>query len=133
LRPGRDADHGEGLAAIHRRARLGQRLGADRDLDRAARIQGLHDAAAELAQIVVDHRDRDLAQDLVEIGLRVVEAVDQRRNYQQDKGPTRREHAAPFGGEGSADSARRGRSRRRRGQRTQRAPCERAQAQQREQ
>jgi hypothetical protein len=86
-----------------------------------------------LAQIVVDHRDRDLAQDLVEIGLRVIEAVDQRRPHQQDEGSTGREHAAPFGGEGSADSARRGRGRRRRGRRTQRTPCECAQAQQREQ
>ena len=31
-RPGRDADHGEGLAAVERRARLGERLGADRHL-----------------------------------------------------------------------------------------------------
>ena len=28
LRPGRNADHGEGLAAVERRARLGERLGA---------------------------------------------------------------------------------------------------------
>ena len=88
--------------------RLGERLGADRHADRAARVQRLHDAPAQLAQVVVDDRDRDLAQDLVEIGLRVVDAVDQRRQDQQDESAADREHAPPFGGEGSADAARRG-------------------------
>ena len=67
------------------------------------------DAAAQLAQVVVDDRDRDLAQNLVEIGLRVIDAVDQRRQHQQDEGAADREHAPPLGGEGSADAARRGR------------------------
>ena len=67
------------------------------------------DAPAELAQVVVDDRDRDLAQDLVEIGLRVIDAVDQRRHDQKDEGAADREHALPFGRKGPADAARRGR------------------------
>src|SRR5947199_10372590 len=61
LRLGRDTDHGEGLAAVERRARLCERVGADCYLHCAARVQGLHDAAAQFAQVVVDDRDRDLA------------------------------------------------------------------------
>ena len=106
LGPGRDADHGEGLAAVERRVRLRQRVGADRHFDGAARVQRLHDASAQLAEVVVDDRDRDLAQDLVEIGLRVKDAVDQRRNHQQDESATDRQHAPPLGSEGAADAAR---------------------------
>ena len=133
--PGRDADHGEGLAAVERRARLGERIGAHRHFDRPARVQGLDDAAAQLAQVVVDDRDRDLAQDLVEVGLRIIDAVDQRRDDQQDEGAADREHAPPFGGEGSADAARHCRRRCRfgHGRWAVRAPCDRAQAKEREQ
>ena len=60
--------------------------GADRHAECAARVQRLDDPAAEFAQIVVDDRDRNLAQDLVQIGLRIVDAVDQRRQDQQDEG-----------------------------------------------
>ena len=62
---------------------------------------------AQIAQVVVDDRDRDLAQDLAEIGLRVIDAVDQRRHDQEDEGAAHREHAPPFGGKGLADAARR--------------------------
>jgi hypothetical protein len=42
---------------------------------RAARVKRLHDPAADLAMIVVDDHDRNLAQDLIEVGLRVIDAV----------------------------------------------------------
>ena len=130
LRLGRDTDHGEGLAAVERRARLCERVGADCYLHCAARVQGLHDAAAQLAQVVVDDRDRDLAQNLVEIRLRVIEAVDQWRQHQQDEGSAGPEHAPPFGGKGSADAGWGGNGRRRfRSWRcAQRAACDRTQA-----
>ena len=120
LGPGRDADHREGFAAVDRGVRLGERLGAHRHADRAARVQGLHDAAAQIAQVVVDDRDRDLAQDLGQVGLRVVDAVDQRRHDQQDEGAAdcraraairpqrlRRCRARAAGGAGSGRGARR--------------------------
>ena len=132
--PRRDTDHGEGLAAIERRPRLGQRVGLQGHAHRSAGVQGLDDRAAEFAQVVVDDRDRDLAENLAEVGLRIVEAVDQRRDEQKDEGAAERQHAPPFGGECSADAARRcGRRRRfRHGRCAARAPCDHAQAQERE-
>src|SRR4029077_20543537 len=70
-------------------------------------IQHLHDASAQLAVVIVDDRDRDLAQDLIELRLRVEDAVDQWRNPQQDESPGDRQHAPPFGCEGATDAARR--------------------------
>ncbi len=130
LRVGRNADHSEGLAAVERGLRLGDGIGAHHHADGAAGVQGLHDAAAELAQVVVDHGDRNLAQDLAEIGLRVIKAVEHRPRDQQQEGAANPEHAAPFGGEGATDA--RGGNRSRHGFRRRRmarqVSCERAQA-----
>jgi hypothetical protein len=57
LGPRRDADC-EDLAAIDRGLHLAQRLGAHRLRGPRRSHQGLHDAAAQLAQVVVDDRDR---------------------------------------------------------------------------
>ena len=103
---GRDADDGEGLAAVERRARLGERAARTATLTAPLASSVCTIRRLELAQVVVDDRDRDLAQDLVEIGLRVIDAVDQRRNDQQDESAANREHALPLGGEGAADAAR---------------------------
>ena len=73
---GRDADGGEGVAAVDQRPRICERAGAGHDTDRAARVERLDDAAAELTLVGVDDRDRQLAQDLVEIRLWVIDAVD---------------------------------------------------------
>ena len=81
LGAGRNTDDGKGVAAVERGTGMDQRVGAERHLDRAARIQRLNDPATELALIGVDHGDRDLAQDLVEVGLRVIEAVDDRPQH----------------------------------------------------
>ncbi len=135
LGPGRDLDHGEGIAAVERLAPFGERRGLHGHPDGAARIQGLHDIAAELAQVVVDDCDRDLAQDLVEIRLRVIEAVDERPHHQQHKGSADREHAPPLANKGSTNAARRRGSccRLRFPRRTGRACRDRTQAQEREQ
>jgi len=58
---------------VERRARLGKRPGADRHADRAAGVQRVDGAAAQLAQVVVDDRDRIL-RDLGQVRLRVVDA-----------------------------------------------------------
>ena len=94
------------LPAIDRGARLGKRAGANRDAQCSARIQRLDDPAAEIAQIVVDDRDGKLAKDLVQIGLRIIDAVDQRSQEQQAEGAPRSEHAPPLRREGAADAAR---------------------------
>jgi hypothetical protein len=82
LGAGRDADGGEGVAAVDQCPRVCERAGAGRDADRAARVERLDDAAAKLALVGVDDHDRQLAQDLVEIRLWVIDAVDQRRGDQ---------------------------------------------------
>ena len=84
---------------------LGKRFGPRHDVDGAARIQRLNDVPAELAQVVVDDHDRNLAQDLIEIWLRVINTIDKRRQHQKDEGSAGPQHPLPFGGEGSADAA----------------------------
>ena len=78
LGPRRDSDHGKGLAAVERRASLRIGVCANRYAHSAARIQRFYDPAAQLAEIIADHGDRDLAQDLVQIWLRVIDAISQR-------------------------------------------------------
>jgi hypothetical protein len=46
-------------------------------------VARLYDASAQLAQVVVDDRDQDLAHYLIEIGLRIKDAVDQRPNHER--------------------------------------------------
>ena len=79
LGAGWNTDDGKGVAPVERGTGVDQRFGAERHLDRAARIERLEDPAAELALIGVDHRDWDLAQDLVEVGLGIIEAIDDER------------------------------------------------------
>jgi len=52
----------------------------------------------------VDDGDRQLAQNLVEIRLRVIDPVDQRRADQQDECATDRKHALPLSGKGPGNS-----------------------------
>src|SRR5262245_39910168 len=96
LGPGRDTDHRKGFTSAERRMRLAQVCRTDRNAYRPARIEGLYDPAAELALVAIDNRDRDLAQDLVEVRLRVIDAVDQWPDHQQDEGAAQRKHAPPF-------------------------------------
>src|SRR5262249_4918898 len=74
------------------------------DTDCAARVQRLDDAAGQLAMVGVDDRDRQLAQDLVEIRLWGIDAVDQRRTNQQDEGAADRKHTLPFAGKRAGDT-----------------------------
>jgi hypothetical protein len=59
---------------------------------------------AKLALIGVNNHDRQLAQNLVEIRLRVVDAIDQRRHDHQDKHPAESEHTLPFDGESARNA-----------------------------
>ena len=65
--------------------------------------KGLDEVPAERRTIVVDHRDRDLAHQLPEIGLRVEDAIEQRRDDQQAEDRPIRHHATPFRKEGRPD------------------------------
>jgi hypothetical protein len=71
---GRNANRGEGVAAVNHRPRVCERRGARHHTDRSARIERLDDTAAKLTLIGIDDHDRQLAQDLVEIRLRVIDA-----------------------------------------------------------
>ena len=77
LGAGRDADGREGIAAVDHRPRGCECAGAGDHADRAARVKRLDNPPAKFALIGVDDDDRQLAQDLVEIGLRVIDAVNQ--------------------------------------------------------
>ena len=72
-----DFDGGKGLSTIDCRACLGKCAGANRNTQCATRIQRLDDLAAKIALIVVDDRDGELTQDLVQIRLRIINAVNQ--------------------------------------------------------
>ena len=51
---------------------------ADGDRDRFIGAQSLHEIAADFGVVLIDGRDRDSAQELAEIGLRIEQAVDDR-------------------------------------------------------
>src|SRR5262245_15676354 len=93
LGPGRDTNDRKSFASVECRMRLAQVCRADRNAHRSARIEGLYDPAAELTLVAVDDRDRNLAQDLVEVRLRVIDAVDQWPDHQQDEGAAQRKDA----------------------------------------
>jgi hypothetical protein len=61
----RDFHHGKGLAAIKSSARFWIGVGTDSHSHGTTSIQCLHDPAAQLAEIVIDYCDRNLAQDLI--------------------------------------------------------------------
>src|SRR5262252_2911988 len=73
----RDFDRGKSLSPIDCRTRLGKRAGANRNSQCSARIQRLDDLPAEIAQIIIDDRDGKLAKDLVQIRLRIINAINQ--------------------------------------------------------
>jgi len=102
---GRDFDGGESLPAIDCGARFGKCQSANHDTQCAACVQRLDDLSAEIAQIIIDDRDGKLAKDLVQIGLRIINAVDQGSQEQQGEGAPRSEHAPPLRLEGTADAA----------------------------
>ncbi len=61
------------------------------------RLQSLDQPAGKFAVVVIDHRDRNIADDLAEIGLRVEHRVHHRCQHKQSEHPTIAKHAAPFG------------------------------------
>ena len=103
----RNFDGGKSLATIDGGVRLGKGAGANHNAQCATRIKRLDEPAAEIAEIIVDDRDRKLAQDLIQIGLRIIDAVNQRSQEQHAEGAPRSKHAAPLRHEGAADAARR--------------------------
>jgi hypothetical protein len=92
----RNFDGGKGLPAIDRDVRLGKGAGANCNVQCAARIQRLDDPAAEIAEIIVDDCDGKLAKDLVQIRLRIIDAVNQGSQEQHAEGAAGSEHAPPF-------------------------------------
>ncbi len=109
-----DVENGEDLPVEQRLLRLGQRVGADRHPDRLVGVQRLDEAAAQRAMIMVDDRNGRAAEELAEIGLRIENAVKQRRQHEEGKDAAVREHAMPLGAERAADAASRRNRRRRR-------------------
>src|SRR5205807_9523540 len=65
-------------------------------------VEGLDQAAAQIGPVVIDDRDRDLANELPEIGLRVEHAVQHRGYDQHAEDAAVGEHTAPFADEGGA-------------------------------
>ena len=72
----RNVDDPENLPSRQRRMGVGERIGANGDRDRLVGVQSLDQIAAELGVILIDDRDRDLAQQLAEIGLRIKHSVE---------------------------------------------------------
>ena len=97
-----NVDDPEHLPSRQRRMGVGERIGANRDGDRLIGVQGLDKIAAELGVILVDDRDRDLAQELAEIGLRIEESVKDRGEDDQAEDAAVVEDAAQFGGHGGS-------------------------------
>jgi hypothetical protein len=81
-----------------------ERAGTGHDTDRAARVQRLHDPPPKFTLIRVDNHNWQLAQDLGEIRLWVIDAVDQRRADEQDECAPDRQHTLPFAREGAGDA-----------------------------
>src|SRR5260370_23555357 len=101
----RDFDCGKSLPTIDCGARLGKCASANRNAQCPSRIKRLDDLAAEIAEIIVDDRDRKLAKYLVEIRLRIINAVNQGSQEQHAEGAPRSEHAPPLGHEGTTDAS----------------------------
>ena len=103
----RDFDGGKSLSTIDCGMRLGKRAGANRNAQCSARIERLDDPAAEIAEIIIDDGDGKLAQDLVQIRLRIIDSVNQGSQEQHAEGAPRSEHAPPLRHEGAAEASRR--------------------------
>ena len=110
--------------------RLGKAAGAHRHADGLVRVQGLDELSADLRIVLVDDGDRQVPQQLAQIGLRIQRPVKQGGQHDQAKCTLVMQHAADLGKHRSADPSR-GRGLRNRF-RTWRAPrrgvCYRAQA-----
>src|SRR5678810_7312 len=100
----RDFNDSKRLALVKSCTRFRVRVSTDGDFHCITCIQCLHDPATQLAEIVVDYCNRNLSQDLIQIRLRVIDAVYQRSDYQKYEGPRDRKHAAPFGRECASQS-----------------------------
>ena len=92
-----DAHDREHLAPSERRLRVGQGVRANRHLDRLVGVQGLNEISTELSVILIDDRDRDVAQQLAQIGLRIKQAIDERREHDQAEDAAIIEDATKFG------------------------------------
>ena len=101
----RDVDNGEYTAIEQCALRLGQGVGPDRDRQCLMRVKHLDELAAERGLVLIDHRDRHIAQDLPQIGLRIVQPVKQRSEDHQTEHVAVGEDAPPFGGKRAGDSA----------------------------
>jgi hypothetical protein len=86
LCPWRDFHHGEGVAAVQSRARFWVGVGTNRHPHNATGIECLHDPATQLAEVIIDYYDGNIAQNLVHIGLGIVDAIDQGSDYQKHEG-----------------------------------------------
>ncbi len=82
-----------------------ERRCTDGDRDCLVGVEGLDQAAAERGAVVVDDGDRDLADELAEIGLRIEHAVKYRSDDHQTEGAVVGEHAAPFPDKAAGDAA----------------------------
>ena len=69
------------------------------------RFQRLNQPATDFGIVLVDHSDGDLADDLAEIGLRIKECVEDRRQYEQAEHALVVQHAPPLGQERSGEAA----------------------------
>jgi hypothetical protein len=83
----------------------GARLADARASTSAASSSGLDQATAERGAVVVGDGDRDLANKLAEIGLRIEHAVKDRSDDDKAEGATVGEHAAPFADKAAGDAA----------------------------
>ena len=70
----------------------------------AVRAEGLDQAAAEFRVVLIDDGDRNVADELAEIGLRIEERVEDRREHEQAEHPPVAEHASPLRDEGAGDA-----------------------------
>ena len=112
--------------------RVRERIGANGDRDRLIGVQCLSEIATKLGVILVDDRNRYVAQQLAEIGLRIEETVDNRRHHDQAEDAAVVEDATHFGEHCVPDAdAREGRlGRRRLGDASRHRPDDGAEAQQ---
>ena len=104
---GRDAQDRKGAAVEDRVLRLPVAGRQQGHANVAVRLQRLDQPAGEFAVVVVDHRDRDVAHDLAEIGLRVEDRVEHGCKHKQPEHAAIAQHPPPLGRERAADAGRR--------------------------
>ena len=125
-----NAEDGEDFASRKRGMRVRERIGAHGDRDGLIGVQGLDQIAAHFGVILINDRNRDLAQELAEIGLRIKDAVEDRRHHDQPEDATVVEDATHFREHRIPEAdARKGRGGRRLGDASRRSPADGAEAQ----